>query len=71
MLYVFDRLGNHKLSQAYNFLVPEKNFYSKNALCLAGVGAGAKHENSSHLRTSIVGQAKRRSDHRQPDNGAE
>lgn len=60
MLYIFDRLANKKLSQAYNFLVPEKNFSY-----VVGSDVGdTRYEGNSHLRTSLFGQAERRTNHR-------
>ncbi|HWR59759.1 MAG TPA: hypothetical protein VN328_12805 [Thermodesulfovibrionales bacterium] len=63
MLYSYDRLGDQKLSQIYRLLVPDKMWSSKDEPRLAAKGDGAS-EDSSALCSGIVGEAKRRANHR-------
>ena len=59
-LYGFDRLGQTKLSQAFQLLVPcQKKYGKKEILCLSG-----GHENGSDLRPSLIGPTESRSDDR-------
>ena len=60
--YVFDRLGDHQLIQAYHLLVPERRKL---------IERGQGDEDSGDLRQSIFGQAEERSNDRQPDGGTE
>jgi len=60
--YVFDRLGDLQLIQAYHLLVPERRKLIDKGQC---------DEDSSDLRKSFLGQAEERSDDRQPDGGSE
>lgn len=60
--YVFDRLGELQLIQAYHLLVPERRKI---------IAKGEDDEHSSDLRTGFVGPAEERSNDCQPDGGAE
>lgn len=60
--YVFDRLGELQLIQAYHLLVPERRKL---------IDRGPGNEDSSDLRKGFFGQAEERSNDCQPDGGAE
>jgi hypothetical protein len=60
--YVFDRLGDHQLIQAYHLLVPERRKL---------IERGQSDENGGDLCEGIFGQAEERSNDRQPDGSAE
>ncbi len=60
--YVFDRLGEVQLSQAYGLLVPERQRL---------IQKGADDDNSSNLRKGIVSPPEGKSDDCQPDSGSE
>lgn len=60
--YVFDRLGELQLIQAYHLLVPERR---------KTIAKGEDDEDSSDLRKGFFGQAEERSNDCQPDGGAE
>lgn len=60
--YVFDRLGELQLIQAYHLLVPERRKL---------IDKGQGDEDSSDLRKSFFRQTEERSNDRQPDSGAE
>lgn len=60
--YVFDRLGELQLIQAYHLLVPERRKL---------IDRGQENEDSSDLRKSLFGQAEERSNDCQPDGGDE
>lgn len=59
--YQFDRLLDPKLSQAYEWLVPDKRWPTRE---LQEVKHG---ENGSHLRTGLIESAERESHHSEPD----
>ena len=58
--YVFDRLGEAHLAQAYRMLVPERRW-----LTGGGIGDG----DGSDLRTGLLGPTEGLADDRQPDRG--
>lgn len=60
--YVFDRLGDLQLIQAYRLLVPERHKL---------IERGKNDEDSCDLRSSFLGQAEERSNDCEPDIGAE
>jgi hypothetical protein len=60
--YVFDRLGDLQLIQAYRLLVPERHKL---------IERGKNDESSSDLRQGLFGQAEERSDDCESDLGAE
>jgi len=60
--YVFDRLGDLQLIQAYRLLVPERHKL---------IEKGKDDEVSSDLRQGFFGQAEERSNDSEPDVGAE
>ena len=60
--YVFDRLGDLQLIQAFRLLVPERHKL---------IERGKSDEGSSDLRPSFFGQAEERSNDCEPDVGAE
>lgn len=60
--YVFDRLGDHQLIQAYRLLVPERRKL---------IERGQGDEDSGDLCKGIFGQTEERSNDRQSDGGAE
>lgn len=60
--YVFDRLGDLQLIQAYYLLVPERRKL---------IEKRQGDEDSSDLRESLLGQAEEQSNDRQPDSGAQ
>ena len=62
--YAFDRLLARKLERAYEILVPDQ---VRRTGTISGISDGEGNEDSSHLRPSVFGQAKRRQDDRQPD----
>ena len=64
--YVFDRLREYKLAQAYDILVP-----GRERLVGAQPTRGSIHEDGSNIRTSIVGAAARETHDREPNGGAD
>ncbi len=65
MVYSFDRLANLKISQVYKLLVPEKikPCNTSNSDNIKNKG-DVKNEVISDLLTSIIGEAKRRTNYR-------
>ena len=60
--YVFDRLGDRQLIQAYHLLVPEQRKL---------IERGQGDEDRGDLRKGIFGQTEERSNDRQSDGSAE
>jgi hypothetical protein len=60
--YVFDRLGDLQLIQAYHLLVPERRKL---------IERGQGDDDSGDLRKGLFGQTEERSNDRQPDGGVE
>lgn len=62
--YAFDRLLARKLERVYEILVPDQ---VRRTGTISGIRDGEGNEDSSHLRPSVLRQAKGRQDDRQPD----
>lgn len=67
MDYNFDRFFSQKISQAYRILVPEKVWFTDKESEQLTEKVDIECEDGSHLRTGIIGQTKRRANHRYPD----
>lgn len=65
LLYSYDRLGDHKLSQIYRLLVPEKIWsFHRGESGLTEKGEGTNEEDGGAVCKGIVGEAKRRANHK-------
>ena len=67
--YVFDRLGDERLTQAYRILIPQRRRLLKptSAGRECGAAGGTPGENRRDLRAGILGPAERGTHDRQPD----
>ena len=59
--YVFDRLGDTQLVQAYRLLVPQRRWQTR--------GDGDDGEHGGDLRASVFGSTETAADHSQSDSG--
>ena len=65
--YSFDRLSSRKIGQAYQLLVPDKNWCTNSERNHVKGEFGGKCEGCSDLCASIIGPTKRGTDYCQPD----
>jgi hypothetical protein len=62
--YRFDRLSGSKIAQAYKILVPDKVWTTGDKDKAASQDGGRQGEDCSVVRSSVLGAAERRANHR-------